>query len=293
MSFLDRRIGFALLACACYGQSTGYSQSMDSVHMFDTDIPDKSLAARPGVNSDSVFAPNRLPPGPFAVPPMIDASNQQIQPEEFNAAPSLPAGITGTVSAQSLAKPPSKNALKYLTKAEHYSQAGNSAKAIEILRSAPMDPAGAPYLHSRLGTEYLKAGQFALAAPELEEAARLLPREPIHHSNLAYVYKVLGQYERAEKEARLALTLDDSSAKAHFLLGSILIEHKSGLEEAVTNLKFARAEVPSARFLLAQVYLYTGHRDAAAREMQDYLSVATEAQRFAAEQWLTQHSRRP
>jgi len=58
-------------------------------------------------------------------------------------------------------------------------------------------------------------------------------------------------------------------------------------------LKLARAEVASARFLLAQVYMYTGHPDAAAREMQDYLSVATEAQRLAAEQWLTQHSRRP
>jgi Flp pilus assembly protein TadD len=283
LSFSDRSIVFALLTCACYGQSTGNTQSMDTVHMFDTDIPDNSLAARSAVNV-TAFAPNR-------VPPMIDASNHEIQPEEF--AGSVPAGMTGTVSAQTLAKPPSKKALKYLIKADHFSQAGDSAKAIEILRTAPMDPAGAPYLHSRLGTEYLKAGQFALAEPELEEAARLLPREPIHHSNLAYVYKALGQFDRAEKEARLALTLDDSSAKAHFLLGSILIEHKSGLEEAVTNLKLARAEVASARFLLAQVYMYTGHPDAAAREMQDYLSVATEAQRLAAAQWLTQHSRRP
>ena len=267
MSFLDRSIVFVLLASACYSQSAGNTQSMDTVHMFDTEIPDNSLAARAGGNSVTAFAPNRLVPNGLV--PMIDASNHPIQQEEFTG--SVPPGVTGTVSAQALAKPPSNNALKYLKKAERYSQAGNSAKAIEVLRSAPMDPAGAPYLHSRLGTEYLKAGQFALAAPELEEAARLLPREPVHHSNLAYVYKALGEYERAEKEARLALTLDDSSAKAHFLLGSILIEHTSGLEEAVTNLKLARAEVPSARFLLAQVYLYTGHSDAAQREMKDYL----------------------
>jgi Tfp pilus assembly protein PilF len=115
----------------------------------------------------------------------------------------------------------------------------------------------------------------------------------MHHSNLAYVYKALGQMELAEKEARLALTLDDSSAKAHFLLGSILLERRSTLPEAVTNLRFARSEVPSARFLLAQVYLYTGHRDEAEREMHDYLSVATEAQRAAAQEWVAQHSSRP
>lgn len=285
MSFLDRSIVLVVLAGACYGQAP--DQAIDGVHMFDVDIP-------PGPGADHGM-PGRVAPGAFVAQRMMDASNHEVQPENFGGpveTVSVSAGGTGTISAQVLAKPPSKTALKYLQKAEHYSQAGNSVKAIEVLRSAPMDPAGAPYLHSRLGTEYLKSGQFDLAVPELEEAARLLPKEPIHHSNLAYVYKALGQMEQAEREARLALTLDDSSAKAHFLLGSILLERRSTLPEAVTNLRFARAEVPSARFLLAQVYLYTGQRDAAERELQGYFSVATEIQRTAAQEWLAQHSSR-
>lgn len=288
LSFFDRRIVFALLAGACYGQQ------MESGHMFDTDIPGVSIAGViPGPNNSAVYAPNRLTAGSFTAQQIIDASNHPVQQDEFDSFDARTSVSSGTISAQTLAKPPSKKALKYLNQAERYSHHGNSAKAIEVLRNAPMDPAGAPYLHSRLGTEYLKAGQFTLAAPELEEAARLLPREPVHHSNLAYLYRALGQYDRAEKEARLALTLDDSSAKAHFLLGFILIERGSGIEEAVTNLKLARKEVRSARFLLAQVYLYTGHRDAAQREMEDYLSVATEAQRVAAEQWFRRHSSQP
>jgi tetratricopeptide (TPR) repeat protein len=203
------------------------------------------------------------------------------------------APINGTISVGILAKPPSKNALKFLNKAQRLSEEGNSAKAIELLRSAPMDPAGAPYLHSRLGTEYLKSGQFLLAIPELEEAARLLPKEPAHHSNLAYAYQALGQMERAEKEARAAVDLDHSNAKAHFLLGSILLDRPSGLKEATVNLKLARREVPSARFLLAQVYFVSGQREAAKIEIDDFMSVATEAQRKVAQQWLFLHSVHP
>jgi Tfp pilus assembly protein PilF len=201
--------------------------------------------------------------------------------------------ITGTISVGNLAKPPSKTALKYLAKAQRYSEEGNSAKAIEVLRSAPLDPAGAPYIHSRLGTEYLKSGQFALAVPDLEEAARLLPKEPAHHSNLAYAYQALGQLEHAEKEARLAVELDHSNSKAHFLLGSILLDRPAGLQEATANLKLARREVPSARFLLAQVYLVSGQREAARIEMDDFLSLATEAQRKIAQQWIAAHAVRP
>jgi tetratricopeptide (TPR) repeat protein len=282
MSFFDRSSVFVMLAGACYGQAA--NQAMDS-----------DIQAGPPADHGMLVPGGHIAAGAFVALRMMDASNHEVQPDNFGGSvdTSVSAGVTGTISAQVLAKPPSKTALKYLEKAERYSHAGNSDKAIEVLRSAPMDPAGAPYLHSRLGTEYLKSRQFDLAVPHLEAAARLLPREPIHHSNLAYVYKALGQMEQAEKEARLALTLDDSSAKAHFLLGSILLERRSTLPEAVTNLRFARAEVPSARFLLAQVYLYTGHRDEAEREMQDYLSVATEPQRSAAQEWLAQHSSRP
>ena len=276
MSFLKliRSVLLAVLSVACYGQDVDNISVMETAsqsHVHGTPSPgplDAAMQSRAGrlpLDNDDLFAPD-------------DTKTPGSHP------------ITGTVSAGNLAKPPSKTALKYLIKAQHFSEAGNTAKAIEVLRSAPLDPAGAPYLRSRLGTEYLKSGQYALAIPELEEAVRLLPKEAAHHSNLAFAYQALGQLERAEKEARLAVDLDHSNAKAHFLLGSILLGRPSGVKEATTNLKLARREVTSARFLLAQVYLLAGQRDAAEREMEDFLSVATDAQRSVAQKWLLTHS---
>lgn len=256
-------IVFSILVAACHGQN------LDRIHAFDTGMREQEPLA--SSDFDRTFGPS---------------TNRQPDEPELD----LPAPIGGTVSVDSLAKPPSRAAVKILNKAIRYSEAGNSAKAIEILRNAPMDPAGAPYLHSRLGTEYLKTGQYALALPELQEAALLLPKEPAHHSNLAYAYQMLGQLDRAETEARVAVNLDHSNVKARFLLGSILMNRPTTLQEAVTNLKFAREDLPTARFLLSQVYLFLGQRDAAQREIQDFLSVATPGQLASARQWIAMHS---
>ena len=279
MSFLNliRSVSLAVLSVACYGQD------VDNLSGFDTASQSRIRGVPSSGPLDAAMQSRagKLPldsDDPFAL-------------EDTKTPGSNP--ITGTVSAENLAKPPSKTALKYLIKAQHFSETGNTAKAIEVLRSAPLDPAGAPYLRSRLGTEYLKSGQYALAIPELEEAARLLPKEAAHHSNLAFAYQALGQLERAEMEARLAVDLDHSNSKAHFLLGSILLDRPSSVKEATANLKLARREVPSARFLLAQVYLLSGQRDAAEREMEDFLSVATDAQRLVAQRWLVLHTFHP
>ena len=264
-----RSVLFAVLAEACYGQN------LDRIHVFDTDVRGQADAS---VNGAGMF-------GPRTSPPSAD-NNIQFDDEQVP----VPKPVDGTISVDSLAKPPSRAAIKIMKKAERYSGAGDSAKAIEVLRSAPMDPAGAPYLHSRLGTEYLKSGQYALALPELEAAAHMLPRESVHHANLAYACQMLGQMDRAEAEARVAVSLDHSNPKARFLLGSILLNRPTTLQEAMTNLRFARQEVPSARFLLSQAYLFLGQRDEAQREIQDFLSVATDSQKAAARQWIVLHS---
>ena len=195
----------------------------------------------------------------------------------------------GTISVGTLASPPSKKALKILEKAQHYSERGDSAKAIEVLKSGAFDAAGAPYIHSRLGTEYLKTGQFALAVPELLEASKLQPKESAHHSNLAYAYQAMRNLDAAETEARRALELDHTNPRAHYLLGAVLLERPATLDEAVENLKLARRELPNARFLLVQAYMAKGQHDAANREMRDFLQVASEAQRAAARSWLDRH----
>jgi tetratricopeptide (TPR) repeat protein len=270
VSIFIRSVFLAVLVNACYGQN------LDRIHAFDPEMRGQNPDSLP--DGQSIFGPRSSPSSANSTGGLDEVQLQEPKP------------VGGTVSVDNLANPPSKAAIKIIKKAERYSEAGDHAKAIEILRNAPMDPAGAPYLHSRLGTEYLKSAQYTLAVPELEAAARLLPRESVHHSNLAYAYQTLGQLDRAETEARQAVNLDHSNAKARFLLGSILLNRLSTLPEAVTNLKLARQDVPSARFLLGQAYLFLGQRDAAQHEIQDFLSVATEAQKAAAREWIALHT---
>jgi tetratricopeptide (TPR) repeat protein len=254
------------------------------------------LMGSSSVSSDGTFAIRDVNPGSYLVR-FIGADNKAVrQGEEFEVSigmePSQPEGPSSTISAQTLARPPSKKALRYLTKAQRYSEAGNSSKAIEMLKSAPLDAASASYVHSRLGTEYLKLGQYTLALPELEDAARLAPKDSVHRSNLAYVYQALGRNDAAEAAARKALDLDGGNSKAHFLLGATLADKPATIFEAITHLKAAHRDVPSARFLLAQLYIITGQKAAADKELQSFLDVATDAQRTTAQRWLEVHRAR-
>ena len=281
----------------------GFGQ--DSITVFDREIRGKAdgvaavelvnsttlmLATRANVESDGSYVLRGISPGSYFVrfvgaPGRVFPSREDIP---VSVGPESPKSVErpGTVSAFSLLNPPSKRAIKYLTKAQQYSEAGEPAKAIALLKSAPMDSAGAPYLHSRLGTEYLKTGQMALAEPELEEAARLAPKDSANHANLSFVYHALGRNREAEAEARRALELDGGNTRAHFMLGQVLAGNPATLNEALGHLKIARRDVPSARFLLAQVYLLTGQKTAADKEIQSFLGVASDAQRAAAENWL-------
>ncbi len=274
------------------GEIRGEARGAATVELVDSKT--QSLAGRSMVDSNGTFVLRDVAPGSYLVRLIPMGGANTLRPEELTVSVGQPQesenrGPGGTVSVGTLANPPSKKALKLLDKAQHFSEAGDSKKAIEVLKSATLDPAGAPYIHSRLGTEYLKSGQFELAVPELLEASRLAPKESANYSNLAYAYQALGELNPAEAQARRALELDHANPKAHFLLGAILLEGPSTMEEAMDNLKVARKDVPSARFLLAQAYMLKGQRDAANREMSGFLDVANDSQRAAAKSWLDHH----
>jgi tetratricopeptide (TPR) repeat protein len=297
---------FAVLACVCYAQTGG------SINVFNGEIRgeargamtvelvDKTtdvLVGRSSVDSDGHFVIRDVAPGAYAVRFVPNPATGRLRGDEVSVSvdqteKSAEKPGTGTISAGTLMHPPSKKASKVLLKAQKYSEAGDSLKAIETLKSAPVEEDSASYIHSRLGTEYLKLHHYAQAVPELEEAVKLAPKEQAHHSNLSYAYRALGRLDRAEAEARAALDLDRGSARAHFMLGSVLLERNGGFQEAVENLKLARREVPSARFLLAQAYLFIGQKVAAQAEIHDFMEVATDAQREAAQSWLDAHSYR-
>ena len=152
--------------------------------------------------------------------------------------------------------------------------AGDYLKAIEILRGALNDAAAVPFARVNIGVAYLKAGQPASAVPELQEAARLLPNDAMAHTNLAYALLLTRHLDAAEVECRRALELDRNSSKAHWMMGSLLLSTGAHDEEAVEDLRFASREIPKARVILAQFYERRGQKDAAARELREFLPQA-------------------
>jgi Tfp pilus assembly protein PilF len=302
--FLSGRALFiTLLVSAGYGQTSaevnvfnreirGHVHGAMTVELIDSNT--QNFAGRSQVDQNGFFILRDVAPGKYIVRIIPDSGRGLSRAEEMQVCVgetelTQAQGPAGKVSVATLTAPPSKKTLKILKKAQEYSEGGDSAKAIETLKSISADDPSASYVHSRLGTEYLKTGQFSAAAPELEEAVRLSPKEPAHHSNLAYAYQSLGKNDMAEMEARKAIELDHTNAKAHFLLGSVLLNRQETVKEAMDNLKQARNEVPSARFLLAQAYLFAGQTDAARSEMDAFLEVANEGQKAAARRWLELH----
>ena len=109
-----------------------------------------------------------------------------------------------------------------IRKAQSLAAAADHLKAIEELTQALKEPSAAPYAHALLGQEYLKTGQAAPAAKELEQASAMLPHDAIIHSNFGYALFLMGEFARGEQEVRRALELDRNNSPAQRLLGYIL-----------------------------------------------------------------------
>jgi tetratricopeptide (TPR) repeat protein len=215
----------------------------------------------------------------------IRASGDQIEIRLPSRENKLGAG--GTVSVRELHHPLSAKSKKIIAAAQKASAAAEYAKAIEILRGALNDPAAVPYVRMNIGVAYLRLGQPAAAIPELQEAERLMPDDAVVHTNFAFALLLVRRDDAAEVECRRALQLDRNSAKARWVMGSILLKKGSHEEEAVEDLRFASREIPKAKVILAQFYERTGQKDAAARELREFLPQASGEDRVTVERWLS------
>jgi hypothetical protein len=216
----------------------------------------------------------------------INSGGDQIE-IRLPARENKPGPVTGTVSVQQLKHPVTAKSKRILADAQRACSKGEYLKAVEILRGALNDPAAVPYARMNIGVAYLRAGQIAPAIPELEEAARLMPEDAVVRTNLAYALLLNKQVEAAETEGRLALQLDRNSSKARWVVGWILLSKGSKLEEGVEDLRFASREIPKARMALAQFYEKTGQKDAAVRELREFLPQASVEDRAAVERWIS------
>ena len=252
--------------------------------------------ARAFVSFDGTFEIHDLPPGTYTVD-LLSQGGEQILSQTLNLSSTvdriefkLPEHekntAPGTVSMRQLQHPLTKKATRVLAQAEKAVAAGEYAKSIEILRGAMKEESAVPYAHMNIGVAYIRMNQPALAIPELQEAAQLMPEDSVTRSNLAYSLLLTRHLDAAEVEARHAVQLDKSNAKARWVLGSILLSKGQHIDEAVEDLHLASREMPKARMMLVQFYERAGQKDAAARELREFLPQASADERVSAEQWL-------
>jgi Tfp pilus assembly protein PilF len=194
--------------------------------------------------------------------------------------------VTGTVSVHQLQHPLSARAKRMFIEAQKASAAGEYLKEIQILRGALSDASAEPYVRMNIGAAYVRAGQAGLAVSELREAVRLMPDDAGARTNLAYALLVTGGIDAAEQEGRRAMRIDRNNSKTRWVMGSILLAKGSSVEEGVEDLRFASRELPKARIALAQFYERSGQKEAAVRELREFLPAASEPERAMVEQWL-------
>ncbi len=133
-----------------------------------------------------------------------------------------------TVSSDVLRHPLTSKARRRLEKALHLAQLGEHPAAIKELRETLVkEPSSAPYAQNLLGVEYAENYQFDEARSSFEEAVRLMPHEAINHVNLGFALAVAGDWNSAEQEARTAIQLDPTNAKAKTLLDLALHSRKA------------------------------------------------------------------
>ena len=162
-------------------------------------------------------------------------------------------GESGTISVRELAQPLDGKGLKMILTAKDLLARGETAKAMDELRSAMHDPKAEPYALAILGGEHLKHGDVDAAIAELQGSVHLAPGISSTQSNLAYALLIRGRSEEALIAARKALQLDPGKSRTRFVLAQVLME-MGRWSEAEFHLEKAADEVSGARLLLAKYF---------------------------------------
>jgi Flp pilus assembly protein TadD len=126
------------------------------------------------------------------------------------------------VSVDLLRHPIGEKARLLLRKVMDTMDAGEHEAAIkQLLDILSKHPESAAYVHSLLGVEYYKTGQFRAAVDSLEQAVALLPHNAFNHYNLAASLLRNRDLERGEREAQRALELDPDDPAIRALVDAL------------------------------------------------------------------------
>jgi type IV pilus assembly protein PilF len=108
-------------------------------------------------------------------------------------------------------------------------------------QSGGTDPgAEAARLNARLGIEYMKQGQLAIAREKIEKALRQNPRDPSVQVSAGIMYEQLREPGVAERHYRQALKLERDNPEVQNALGAFLCRNGEAKEGEAMFLKAAR-----------------------------------------------------
>lgn len=108
-------------------------------------------------------------------------------------------------------------------------------------QSSALDPkTDAARLNARLGVEYMKQGQLAIAREKIEKALQQDPKDPGVQMSAGLLYEQLLQRDLAERHYRQALRIEPDNADAQNALGAFLCRNGQAKQGEETFLKAAR-----------------------------------------------------
>ncbi|MDT5061950.1 MAG: hypothetical protein QOH63_2409 [Acidobacteriota bacterium] len=184
----------------------------------------------------------------------------------------------GVINAALAAVP--KPAADLYNKALESIQAGDTKKAVELLRSAiSLYPEFALALNE-LGVQYLKLGQPERAAEALQATLKIKPDAVVPRLNYGIALLEKKEFAEAETQLREVLKKNDGAATAHLYLGITLI-HVRNYDEAekefLRAVTIAGKELSQAHYFLGGLYWRKQQYKRAADELETYLKLEPKA----------------
>ena len=162
-------------------------------------------------------------------------------PQEERAAPG------GVISVRELQHPPAAKAVEAAARAQRLEGAGETQKAIEVLRKAIRISPDFAAAHTNLAAAYIRTGDYAGARREIARSLEIAGPNAVDLCNLAFVDTAERRYGDAVETARAALRADPGSGNAHYILGTLLLLDRRTEAEGLRHLEQAAPAVVGAR----------------------------------------------
>lgn len=173
-----------------------------------------------------------------------------------------------------------KPAVALYDKAMEAVQAGDSKKAVDLLKNAISYYPEFTIALNELGVQYLRLGQPDKAAESFRSSLKIRPDEFMPRLNYGIALLEKKQIAEAEAQLRLAIQKNDTSWVAHMYLGITLMNlrrYDEAEQELQRTLSIGGDNLSLPHYYLGGIYWGRGDHKRAADELEKYLQLSPKA----------------